>query len=381
MSDPNVTVPAALKRSPAWKLFQAGGLTTSFVCMGAKEASESAFTLFGIKGQATRFATEKDDTFRIDAADGRRYVLKIANPHEPLDEIGLQLRALMHIEQADPALPVPRVHRDVNGCQLPGFTDKAGQRRHARLLSFLEGTPLDSLDSNAAQREHVGEVLARLRLATAGFSHPSDTRNLAWDVKHLHTLAPLLQGVEDPVQQRMLEAGLERFARVQPAIAALRTQVLHNDFSKSNIVVGPGHANFVTGIIDFGDIVRTAIAIDVSTALLNQLPRGEAVDMNADLFAQGRDVLRGYLRIADLTDDELSLIPHLTMGRVITRALLTTWRARMFPDNAAYILRNTQQGWAQLEWFLARDPQQVSGLLFSQDPYSIRQTVSSQEFL
>lgn len=87
--------------------------------------------------------------------------------------------------------------------------------------------------------------------------------------------------------------------------------------------------------------------------------------MENDIFLNGRDLLRGYLRIADLTEQELALLPYLTMARVITRALLTTWRARMFPDNATYIVRNTQQGWAQLKWFLSRSDQQLSELFLN----------------
>lgn len=77
--------------------------------------------------------------------------------------------------------------------------------------------------------------------------------------------------------------------------------------------------------------------------------------------------MEGYLSIADLTDDELSLIPHLVMGRIITRALLTLWRAKLFSANERYIMRNTEQGWHQLNWFLARSSEQVSDIL---EPYS-----------
>ena len=104
----------------------------------------------------------------------------------------------------------------------------------------------------------------------------------------------------------------------------LRTQVLHNDFSLSNLVVDRREPAFVTGVIDFGDAVRTAVAVDVSTALLNQLPRDAAERPPDDLLAAGRDVLRGYLRFADLTEPELALIPHLVMARVVARALITT---------------------------------------------------------
>lgn len=156
---------------------------------------------------------------------------------------------------------------------------------------------------------------------------------------------------------------MERFLSLIGRIAGLRTQVLHNDFSKSNIIVDHDHPEFVTGIIDFGDAVETAVAIDVATALLNQLPRDLATRPVDDPFAEGRDLLRGYLQIADLTTEELQLIPHLVMGRVIARALITLWRAELFPDNAAYILRNTEPGWAQLDWFLARSVEEVSETL------------------
>ncbi|MCV6593428.1 MAG: hypothetical protein OIF48_10780, partial [Silicimonas sp.] len=113
------------------------------------------------------------------------------------------------------------------------------------------------------------------------------------------------------------------------------------------------------GIIDFGDAVKTAIAVDVSTACLNQLPETP----HDDLFYRARDVVAGYLDLAELTEAELRLVPHLVLARVVARALISLWRARRFPENARYILRNTEQGWHQLDWFLARDPETISGLL------------------
>ena len=91
-------------------------------------------------------------------------------------------------------------------------------------------------------------------------------------------------------------------------------------------------------------------------ALLNQLPP-QPVE---SFFGNAHDLLRGYLRHADLSDEELLLLPHLVMGRAVTRALLTMWRGRLFPDNARYILRNTEQGWHQLAWFMARPMDDIS---------------------
>ena len=57
--------------------------------------------------------------------------------------------------------------------------------------------------------------------------------------------------------------------------------------------------------------------------------------------------------------------PHLVMGRVIGRALITLHRAKLVAGNTRYILRNTEQGWAQLSWFLSRTADEVSASLAS----------------
>ena len=342
-----------------------GGLAATYIGMQHPEALEHLRGQFSIDGRLTRLATEKDDTFRVECTDGNKYILKIANPSEDGAEISLQVKLLQHIEAADPDLPVPRLIPNRDGQVQFQIRDAAGQLRQTRLMSYLDGVPLDSTDSSALERERIGAILGRLRHATENFSHPADSRVLAWDVTHLATLGPLLSHVEDNAQRIKLNAALKRFVSLESRIKLLRRQVLHNDFSKSNIVVEHARPEFVTGVIDFGDAVRTAIAIDVSTALLNQLPRHICAQRDEDIFARGRDVLNGYLGVADLSEEELALIPHLTMGRVVARALITLWRARLFPQNKTYILRNTEQGWAQLDWFLQRSVDTVSLTLLS----------------
>jgi hydroxylysine kinase len=347
--------------------------------MPASEAEELARHRYGLDATAVRLATEKDDTFRLEAevtgaADGRarpgagvarrRWILKVAHPAEPAAEIDFQTALLAHVARAEPALPVPRVAQDRQGNHWAMITDRAGQRRAVRLMTWCPGVPLDRIPSSPAQRRATGELLARLRHATAGFTHPADSPVVAWDVQHLPRLRPLLASIPGPGRRAQLARGLDRFALIEDQLAGLRRQVLHNDFNKSNLLADPDRPDVLTGIIDFGDATRTAIAIDVATALLNHLPRdagpGEQDRLTGDIFHDGRDVLDGYLARADLTPDELRLIPHLVMARVVTRALISTHRAAQFPDNAAYLLRNTEPGWAQLDWFLDHSVAEVT---------------------
>ena len=341
-------------------LATAGGLLSAYQPIPETEAAAILAARYGVNGRLQRMATEKDDTFRVIADTGQRWVLKIANGGEDPASIDLQNACLARIAATDPSLPVPRVLADCQGrnlCPLPPGPD--GSIRLARVLSYIDGTPLDATVSTAAERGQIGRVLARLRLAMAGFSHPAENRLLAWDIQHLMRLTPFLQTIPDPEQKRMLRDGLDRFSRIESALPGLRRQVLHNDFSKSNIIVDHADPAFVCGIIDFGDTVRTAIAIDVATAMMNQLP----ATADAQMFDAPADLLAGYLVLADLTRDEIALLPHLIMARVITRALITIRRAQLFPDNAPYIIRNTGQTWHQLQWFLDRAFDKVSATL------------------
>ena len=343
--------------TPSPRTILQSGLAATYVAMSEAEAVELARVHYGIEGRATRFDTEKDDTFRISPAEGPRFILKVANPAEDVPEIDLQLRLLNHLAATAPDLPVPRVIVNRDGKPLFLYRDRAGQSRQVRMMSYMDGQPLSEVPSTVDGRQQIGKLLARLRLALADFSHPAASRVLAWDIQHLLKLESLLGEVRDAAQRQQLEAALARFATIDARVKATRKQVLHNDFSQSNIVVDPTLPTFVSGVIDFGDVTRTSIAIDVSTALLGQRP-GQS---DGEFFGHGRDLLEGYLTVADLTAEELSLIPHLVMGRVTARALLSISLANAVPANAAYVTRFTHHCWPQLDWFLSRSADEVSG--------------------
>lgn len=328
-----------------------------------QEAVEIAFQRYGLVGRVQRFATEKDDTFLLDAAHSGRFILKIAHPSERSDELDLQVAVLRHLEVQAPAVPVPRMLPDVTGSYLSSVEAENGEDRAVRLMTFIPGTVLDRSTATGEQRSMIGETLADLRHALSDFSHPADTRIVAWDVCNLLGFVDLIDHVADPQHRLSVEKALRVFADIEPRLSGLRRQVLHNDLNTSNVVVDDTNPCFVNGIIDFGDTVRTAVAVDVSTALMNQMPKVLSGSDRHDLFDEARSLLRGYLRRADLDDDELTLIPFLAMGRVALRGLLTSWRAALFPENAAYITRNTAAGWGHLDWFLSLSRDQISDLL------------------
>ena len=202
-------------------------------------------------------------------------------------------------------MPVPRL---LGGPE--PIRDAAGQERVARMMTFLDGTPLDATARRRREREQVGEMLAALRHA---LGRTSSTRPSGAAARGTSPTSPTCTAA-GRTAPALLRAGLRALhdASSRPHVPGLRRQVLHNDFSRSNLIVDHDDPAFVTGVIDFGDTVHTAIAIDVSTALLNQLPPRR----RRPVRRRARTCCAGICVRADLTRRELELLPHLVMGRV-----------------------------------------------------------------
>ena len=64
---------------------------------------------------------------------------------------------------------------------------------------------------------------------------------------------------------------MARFGDVKPRLAGLRHQVIHNDYHLFNVLVAQDDASRVTGIIDFGDMIRAPLVAEVATAAAYQL--------------------------------------------------------------------------------------------------------------
>ena len=286
-----------------------------------------------------RLASERDQNFRVDAADGC-FVLKIANRAEPPGVTRLQSAALRHVAATDPGVPVPRVLATRSGAY---ETVAAGST--VRLLSWMEGVPWYLAPASRAQRESVATGHARLVLALAGFGADEPGADLQWDVQHAARLRDQLGAV--PAELRApVEAALDRFeSRAAPLLAQLPRQFVHNDIQPHNVVVEAGGTDRLAGILDFGDMVRTPVACDLGVAAAYHVLPG------AHPLASVGEYVAAFHAVRPLGDAELDALPALILARQATTIVITSRRALTHADNAAYILRNqptTRAGLAQL---------------------------------
>lgn len=290
---------------------------------------------YGLAATLERLSSERDLNFLATTADSERFVLKFASAAESSGVTDFQNRALEHIADVDPDLPIPRVVRTLDGERMFKVTALSGTRHNVRLLTWLDGVPLARAPASTRIAGQLGRCLARLDLALKGFAHPAADYPLLWDIRNTSLLGKLLEFIEDPQLRALCETQIEYFAdRVEPALDRLRRQVIYNDLNPSNVLVRADQPGLVAGIIDFGDMVRSHLINDIAVAAAYLCASGE------DPYGQAVDFLEDYHRLLPLREDEILLLPDLILARHLTTVMITHWRASMYPENRVYILRS-----------------------------------------
>lgn len=323
-------------------------LATAPIPVTAAEAEAFALAHFGVAGRARPLISERDQNFHISEETGPGLVLKIAHPAENAGITEFQTLGLLHIARKDPTLPSPRVRLTRDG-QTSVRLEKAGEApRTVRLLTFLPGAMLHQTPSSPALRRGLGALHARLGLALRGFEHPSSDYELLWDLKQAAGTRSMLANIDDPADRALLEQAMERFERhVAPALPHLRTQVVHNDLNAHNVVVDPTDPTRVTGILDFGDMIRSPLICDIAVAASYQFAVADGV------LGGASDYLAGYHPVSPLLPDEIDLLADFILTRMMIAVLISTWRAQLYPENRQYILRNCPTAWAGLRRLIA----------------------------
>lgn len=295
---------------------------------------------FGLEAVAKPLTGERDRNFHLRATDGGEYVLKVVHPAEDPAVTDFQGQALLHLEQTDASLPVPRARQP-----LAVRWEVAGQpSRLVRVYSWLPGRPLHLAAPSPAQRHALGTLLARLGQALRGFSHPAQNHVLLWDIQHAARVRPLLAHLEDPAQRAVPERLLDVFEQqAVPVMQGLRKQVIHNDFNPHNVLADAVNDARIAGVIDFGDMVYAPLVQDLATACAYQVqPDGHPLDGPADVVA-------AFNAVCPLQPAELDILFDLLAVRAVISVAISGWRAKKQPENAPYILRNYPRAWAGME--------------------------------
>ena len=288
---------------------------------------------YGIEGRARPLAAERDRNFMMSLEDSARRVFKVYHEADNAAVRDFQNGVLPHMERVGVACTVPRLIATREGardCEIAG----EGRTYRAILISVVPGEARDLSDAGPALRRDLGRAAAEIGTALAGYDHLQACRILLWD----------------PMQLGRLAGAVELIAGPAPLAGRRGRAVRRRGPPPGARLAGPGHPQrhereqrFRRGragqrVIDFGDMVRAPRINEIAIAA------NYAVAEDRDPLAAIGDVLDGYDARRPLEEAEVELLFDLVLARLAVRMLMYRWRAELFPENRAYILRNDTTG-------------------------------------
>lgn len=300
---------------------------------------------WGVQAELTRLDGEYDLNFLAKASDGQGYILKAMRPDCEAWLVDMQVQAFAHIAARKPALPCPRVIAAANGDTLLTIADEDGQDRLVWLLNQLPGRCYAKIEPKSDALIHeVGAVLGGAAAALADFQHPGLERDFKWDLMQAGWISDQLGCIADPARRALLQEIAAEFAKLEPVLATLPKQAIHNDANDYNVMVTGqlGEPRRVSGLIDLGDMCAAPKICDLAIAaayIVLDHPTPEAA-----LSA----LVAGYHASNPLSAAEVDMIWPLLRARLAVSVVNSTLMAAENPDDP-YVTISQAPAWRFLE--------------------------------
>src|SRR5207249_7941793 len=234
------------------------------------EAIRLARELCGLEVSARALPGEYDDNFHLTSPDGHAFVLKVMHPAREHSFIDLQCRALTHLAQRAPHLPLPRVRPDRSGELFTSIAAADGSTRLVWLLTFVNGTVLAGVRPHSPELlGDLGRFLGEMDAALQSFTHAAAKRELEWDSSRAGWIKDYIKHIADSKRRALVERFLALYeAEVVPVLPKLRRSVIYGDANDHNVLVNDPwpQPRKIVGLIDFGDMHHGITASEAAIA-------------------------------------------------------------------------------------------------------------------
>lgn len=294
---------------------------------------------YGLAGTITPLPGEHDLNYRIEAADGARYLLKLHAPGDA-DDLAMQVAVLEHLAEAAPHLPVSRALPTRTGAKTVA-ADVRGPRT-ARLLTWLPGEIWSRAATRGAESTAtLGRLLGALDRSLEGFTHAGARRLYAWDIGRAGMHLETLSFIDDAEKRAVVDAILQRFvATVLPRLETCPRQVIHNDANDYNVLLDV--EGRVSGLLDFGDMVETFRVVEIAVA------SAYALIGTADPVETIGQLAAAYHAANPISETEAELVFDLVCTRYAVSMCMAARQIRDNPENT-YLLVSQQDVWRELQ--------------------------------
>jgi len=310
--------------------------------LDAADALAAVREHYGLDGSLTPLPGERDLNFRLDATDGRRYVVKASSPDEVDEILHIEVDLTRHLARLTKGF-APDVVPTSSGDWVVKYADAAGRENRIRVVEYLEGGLLaDTRPRSRALLEDLGRRVGELDSALGAYpDHPPARIDFDWALGRsgmvMERCFDLFQGEELALIRSVHAAWLER----EPDFLGLGSQVIHGDINDHNVLVSaPGDGTRrITGIIDLGDAHSAPRVFDLGIAI------AYAILGTPDPLMAAAAVARGFHRRTPLSTDEIDVIWALTRARLGASVSIARWRQHESGTVDPYLTVSERPAW------------------------------------
>ncbi|WP_214409189.1 aminotransferase class III-fold pyridoxal phosphate-dependent enzyme [Sphaerisporangium fuscum] len=289
-----------------------------------ERAAELVRALYGLEGELTRLPGERDLNFRLSAAGGERYVVKLHVPGTDPAELDLQNAVLSHLEAQHAPPPAPRVVAAGDGRGAVPVPWSDGERT-LRVLTWMHGRPWTEVEPTPGRLRDLGRHVAGVDRAMRDLTHPAMRRELLWNLTSAPRVEPFAAAVDGSLRPLVLQV-FDRFrAHVAPRLPSLPHQIIHNDGNEFNILVDDSGG--VAGLIDFGDVVWSPRICGLAVA------GAYAMQGHHDPVRAVLPLVAGYDEVAPLAPAELEVLYDLMRTRLAMSVCMAARQHAGDPSN------------------------------------------------
>ncbi len=302
---------------------------------------------YGIEVKASVLNGYDELNFLLVEKSGKKNILKVSNSSHDYFFLEAQVKILQHLAKTDIASQFQTYTLNKKGETLTEIIVDE-QTYYIRILSFLEGTFwVEAPAKNKALFENLGTFLGKMDKGLEGFKHPGMHRHYTWDISTARDANYKMNYIKDASKKRIADYFMLQFeTEVLPTLSSFRQAYTHNDANDYNVLV---EGDAIAGLIDFGDMVHTAlinnVAVACTYAMLHQ----------SDPLAAAVLVVKGYHSAYALEEKELSILYYLIAARLCISVTQSAYNGSLDTNNEHHFITE-KPAWDLLCYLITLNP-------------------------
>ena len=321
--------------------------------------AEAVAIKYGLKGELNILGSCQDANFRLVITTGKEYVVKISNSATTHNEIAFQNKMLAYLTRPESAcreFHFPQIILQLDGVTEIGSVMCNGIIHFIRVLTFVKGIVLSEVKYFSPDvLKSFGECVAKMSIALSSLEQELDGTGLSapeflqWDLQHAtRVITDLLPNVEDVSKREKLSFVTKlAFDVIEPRKTHFRKQIVHGDLAHYNLVgaIGPNGRPFISGVIDFGDAMKSWVVGDLAVCITSGF---EYEGWKSSALLQAAEVLKGFLLVSTLNEEEIDSLWPLIMIRCVVNIVSINKELLLEPDNP-YNIKGIEKEWILYE--------------------------------